>query len=241
MKDRLKLVFASLCIVLFSGCFFPNEQRVENQITYPDQLASVQTAIEQFQVDNGGLPIRTFDESVPMYHRYVIDFSQLVPRYMQTPPGTAFENGGTHQYVLVNVEDDPQVKVIDLTSVKVIRELQERVRDYRRAHTYAPVEETLDQGLFTLDFEALGYEEAPYVQSPYHETIRLPLLYTNEGNVVIDYKMDLTMYMQDAAEIPEEGIDLRPLLYEESPYAPAHSVPYSLDKEGEIIYDRGLE
>ncbi len=156
--------------MILSGCLLPNEERMENRLAYPDQLQAVQQAVEQFQSDTGVLPIRNFDETTSLYQRYVIDFNQLVPRYMQQPPGTAFENGGVFQYVLVNVEESPEVKVIDLTTQRDIQQLQQRLNDYMRKHTYAPIKEMLDVGLFKLDHEALNYKEAPHVRSPYHDT-----------------------------------------------------------------------
>ncbi|WP_059103544.1 hypothetical protein [Shouchella shacheensis] len=239
MKTMAKLVSVLSVSVLLAGCFLPEEQRAENQVPYPDQIASVQNAVERFQADTAVLPIRTFDETTPTYQRYVIDFNQLVPEYMADPPGTAFENGGTFQYVLVNVEEAPEVKLVDLSSMNVIQDLQRRLDSYMREHTYAPVDEPVDSGLVTLDFSELGYSEEPFVESPYDSTF-LPLLLTNEGDVVIDYKIDLNKAIQERDSLPEEGEDLRPLLYEESPFVPIHSVPYSLDESGEPTYHRGL-
>ncbi|PAD18167.1 hypothetical protein CHH65_02665 [Shouchella clausii] len=237
-NESMKQLLASciaICAVLFlSACFLPQEQRAENQIAYPDQLAAVQTAVDQFHEDTGVLPITNFDENTHEYQRYTVDFRQLVPRYMQQPPGTAFENGGTHQYTLINVEEDPEVKVLDVTAMNVVRDLQQRIYDYMREHTYAPIGEALDYNLFTLDYKALGYSEEPYVASPYNQT-SLPLLFTNEGEVVIDYLLDLKMAEQEKDF--EEGVDLRRYLYEDSPFLPLYSVPYSLDEEGNIQYD----
>jgi len=221
--------------LLLSGCMYPSEQRAENQIPYPDQLQAVQQAIERFQTDTGVLPIRTFDETTSQYQRYVVDFNQLVPRYMQEPPGSAFENGGVFQYVLVNVEEAPEVKVIDLTTQRAIQQMQQRINDYMRQHTYAPVTEILDVGLFQLDHQALGYDEAPHVRSPYHET-QLPLLFTNDGEIIIDYRIDLNMMLQEHGHSFAEGEDIRPLLYEHSPFVPNRSIPYVLDENGEPAY-----
>ncbi|WP_078391179.1 hypothetical protein [Shouchella patagoniensis] len=236
MKRLLTAMSAAFGLMMMSGCFLPDEQRGENQVAYPDQLASVQAAVDQFQEDTGVLPINTFDETTNLYQRYVVDFRQLVPRYMQEPPGTSFENGGTHQFVLVNVEEEPEVKVIDLTSMNKIRDLRQRVHDYIRQHDYAPIKDVLDHNLFTLDYKELGYAEQPYINSPYNETM-LPLLFTNEGDIIIDYKLDL-MELQNAEEhLFEEDTDLRSYLYQESPFVPLFSVPYSFDEDEGIIYD----
>ncbi|MFC0470298.1 hypothetical protein ACFFHM_07080 [Halalkalibacter kiskunsagensis] len=229
------IVGLSMSLLLLSGCLFPDDQRAENRIAYPDQLQSVQLAVRQFQTDTGVLPIRTFDETTSLYQRYVIDFNQLSPRYLQQPPGTAFENGGVFQYVLVNVEEDPEVKVIDLTSQREVGQLQQRLNDYMRKHQYAPIKEMIDVGLFILDHEALNYKEAPHVRSPYHDTL-LPLLLTNDGEIIIDYRIDLNMMLNEYDHQFAEGEDIRSLLYENSPFVPLRSVPYVLDDNQEPIY-----
>ncbi|WP_227936180.1 hypothetical protein [Alkalihalobacillus deserti] len=237
--NRLVLISIALIFFLLSGCMYPDDQRAENRIAYPDQLESVQHAIERFQSDTGVLPIRTFDESTPLYQRYVVDFNQLLPKYLQQPPGTAFENGGVFQYVLVNVEDSPEVKVIDLTSQGEIRQLQQRLNEYMGQHRFAPIKEMLDVGLFQLDHEALNYKEAPHVRSPYHDTW-LPLLLTNDGEIIIDYRIDLNMMLQQHEHQFKEGEDIRPLLFEHAPFVPVRSVPYVVDENGEPTYSMDL-
>lgn len=225
----------ALLILVLSGCFLPDNQRSENRIAYPDQLQSVQLAVNQFQDDTGVLPIRTFDENTPKYNRYVIDFNQLMPRYIQQPPGTAFENGGVFRYVLVNVEEEPEVKVSDMSSQRTIAQYQQRVNDYIRQNTYIPVQEVLDPGLFQLDYEELGYKEAPFITSPYTQN-PLPLLFTHDREVIIDYRVDINMLLMEHGHSFESGEDIRSILYEHSPFIPARSVPYVLNDENEPIY-----
>lgn len=228
---------SAACIVIFlSGCMLPDQERAENQVPYADQMASVQTAVQQFQEDTGVLPINTFDEDTNLYQRYVIDFRQLIPAYMQEAPGSSFENGGVYQYVLVNVEEEPEVKVIDVRVMNEINTLTQRINDYRREHTYAPIKEALDYNLFALDFSALGYDEDPYIDSPYNET-RLPLLYTNSGEIIIDYRVDLIERESEMDAPFETDTDLRSYLYEDAPFVPVFSVPYTYDNEDGIQYD----
>lgn len=233
------IVVALLSSIFLSGCFLPDEQRLENQITYPDQLQAVQSAIEQFQIDTGVLPIYTFDEHTSLYNRYIVDFNQLVPQYLQQPPGTAFENGGVFRYALVNVEDEPEVKVIDLRPQSTIQQYHRRVNDYIRKHTYVPIKEIVDNGLFMLDFEELGFSEEPLVKSPYTDQF-LPLLFTNDHEVVIDYRLDLYQMLTEHEHDFEEGEDIRPILVEHSHFVPARSVPYVIDEHGEPVYEMSL-
>ena len=45
---------------------YPEDEKVQNQIPYKDQVQTVQAAINQFQKDNGGiLPIKTLVETTP--------------------------------------------------------------------------------------------------------------------------------------------------------------------------------
>ncbi|WYP28253.1 hypothetical protein NSQ54_09215 [Alkalihalobacillus sp. FSL W8-0930] len=230
MKQLLKALFLG-SLLLLTGCFYPQNERQASKAAYLDQLASVQSAVDSFQEDTAVLPIQTFDEHTPTYQRYVIDFRQLVPRYMQEPPGTAFENGGMYQYTLVNVEENPTVKLIDLNSLKTIQELTSRLNNYRSQHTYAPVKDIAADGLFEIDFEKLSYKEEPVIISPYSGN-SLPFLYSNTGELVIDYASDINIRLNDLDEVNTDE-DLRPLLYEEAPFVPFHSVPYTLSESGE--------
>ncbi|KMK76451.1 hypothetical protein [Alkalihalobacillus pseudalcaliphilus] len=240
MKKGLMLTCILILATYLTGCFYPDENRVENQLSYPDQLDAVRMAAERFQEDSGVLPIRTFDEGTPQFQRYIIDFNQLVPRYLQQAPATAFENGGVYQYALWNVEDEIEARVIDLRTMREIQEFQSKVNDYMREHTYPPVAEILDQGLFKLDYEKLGFTSEPHVQSPYYDTF-LPLLILNSGEIVIDYRIDLNMALNEFEHDFSEGEDIRSILVENTYFLPNRSIPYSLDENGEPQYDMSLE
>src|SRR5690625_427780 len=94
-SQKMLPFFIFVCAtLLLTGCFYPDEKRMENRMAYPDQLEAVQRAVDQFQADTDVIPIYDFDATTPLYQRYVVDFNKLIPRYMQDPPGTAFESGG---------------------------------------------------------------------------------------------------------------------------------------------------
>ena len=68
MNKKLSVLFLLVCfiIVLLSGCMYPEAEKVQNQTPYEVQMQSVQTAINQFQKDNGGiLPIKNSVETTP--------------------------------------------------------------------------------------------------------------------------------------------------------------------------------
>ncbi|WP_018922226.1 hypothetical protein [Salsuginibacillus kocurii] len=234
-----RILFLLFLPLLLTGCLYPGSG-AENQETYDDQLAAVQAGVDQFQEDQDILPLANRDADTPKYERYVIDFSRLVPRYMQEPPPNSFENGGSYQYVLVDVEENPEVKVLDLTIMPELQRFEQAVNSYIASNGFAPVEEPKGHGIFTVDEERLDYDGDMTVESPYFQT-ELPLLINEQGQVVVDYSLDIKQVMNDMDEEPDRDQDLRELLIDEYPIVPAFSVPYKLDEEGEPVIDEPEE
>ncbi|SDH40220.1 hypothetical protein [Alteribacillus bidgolensis] len=237
---KIKLIASCLGLILLfflSGCMFPQEKRAENQVPYENQLASVQQAVDQYKQDNSVLPIKTKDEDTPIYQKYVIDFKQLLPRYMQEPPGNSFENGGFYQYVIINPEEEAEVKVIDLRIMREIQELQREVNNYIKENEYAPIEEPIGPGVYSIDMEKLDYHRDAKVESPYNETY-LPLIINKHGNVLIDYAMDLNIALRENDHNFKKGDDIREILTDHSPIVPVFSVPYTIDDNGEPSFKK---
>lgn len=235
-KHQLRRTFFTflfmIIVSLLSGCLYPQEKRVENQVPYETQILSVQTAVEAFQKDKGGiLPIKTKENDTSIYIKYVIDFQKLVPAYLPDYPGNAYENGGPFQYVLIDVETEPKVKLLDLRITEEIRELRLRL------HTqgYPPFKEQVANNVYTLDYSRLGYEEEPYVVSPYTNH-HLPLLITGSGEVQVDYSSDLYLTLQEKNHSYQPGDDIRPILTDDSFFVPAYSLPYTIDEKNEPVF-----
>lgn len=237
MSKRIYVLsILSISLFLLSGCLYPAENKVQNQVPYPDQIQSVQQAVNQFRADTGVLPIKNRDMDTPIYQKYPIDFGKLVPRYMQHPPGNSFESGGVFQYVLINVEEEPEVKLIDLTMMSEVRELQGVVFQYmRRNDGRVPVEKSVARGLFKLDYDKLGLRDEPRVRSPYFDN-SLTFLVDRNANVFIDYKMDINMALLKFEHEFEEGEDIRRILTDHSPIVPAFSVAYTISEDNEPIF-----
>lgn len=90
------MLFSLLIIlsVILSGCLYPQDKLAENQVPYEDQVKSVQSAVDRFQKDNGGiLPIKTRDASTPIYQKYPIDFQNLCRNIWQNLQATALKTG----------------------------------------------------------------------------------------------------------------------------------------------------
>jgi hypothetical protein len=235
MRKILVVVMLTCVASLLGGCMYPEERLKQNQVAYPDQLQSVQTAVNTFKKDtNGLLPIKNSEENTPIYQKYPVDFNRLIPDYVADAPGNSYENGGVFQYVLIDVETNPTVKLLDLRAVEVVRDVTLRVKMYRDKHTYPPYKGVLTDSVFELDFEKLGYKEIPYVVSPYSEK-NLPLVIDNKGDIYIDYSIDLYEKIQEGKHTYKEGDDMRSLLTADSPFVPAFSLPYTM-KDGEPAF-----
>ncbi|KKB37960.1 hypothetical protein [Bacillus thermotolerans] len=230
---KLTVVLAAVLLAsLMSGCMFPEEELAKNQVPYEDQLQAVQTAVDQFREQNGGLlPIKTKEEDTPMYQKYPIDFNKLVPAFMAEPPGNAYESGGIFQYTLINVEEDPTVKLIDLRMAEQIRSIQIRIR----SQGYPPFKEDIADNVYTLDYSKIGYEEEPYVVSPYTNN-NLPLVISGDGNIYVDYRSDLYTALRESGKTMKKGEDIRSILMEDSPFAPAFSFPYTVNDQNEPVF-----
>lgn len=230
MKRKIGIMITILIVTsLLSGCLYPESNLQKNEIPYLDQLQSVQTAVNQFREAEGGiLPIKTKDAKTPIYQKYLIDFNRIVPRLLAEPPGNSFENGGIYQYVLVNVEDDPTVKVFDLRIAETIREIQLRIK----ANGYPPYKDIIAYNVYSLDFEKIGYQEPPTVISPYTGQ-PLSFVVNGQGELFVDYRADLYQLMREKQFEIKPGEDIRWILLEDSVFVPAYSLPYTINENSD--------
>jgi len=236
MRIFIKAFLVFIIISLLTGCLYPEERLKKNEIPYETQITSVQSAVDSYQKDSGGLlPIKTRDMSTPIYQKYPIDFNLLVPKYLAEPPGTSFENGGIYLYVLFDVENDPTVKLIDLRMAEKIREIKIRINAYLQSNGYPPFKEQISRGVFTLDFEKLGYKEPPQVLSPFSNEY-LPFVIDGNGEIYVDYRIDLYQKLQKENMTVEKGDDIRNILVKDSPFVPAFSLPYTVNENNEPIF-----
>lgn len=235
MYKGIKIFLLGVLITsVLAGCAYPEDKLAQNKIPYQDQIESVQAAVDQFQKDNGGiLPIKTKENDTPIYQKYIIDFKKITPQYMAEPPGNAYESGGIFQYVLIDVETDPTVKIFDLRIAESIRDIKLRIS----MEKYPPYKEQISGGVFSLNYEELGFKEEPKVISPYTEQ-ELPFIITGNAEIYVDYRKDIAQTLQKTGVKPKAGEDLRLLLHQDSSFVPAYSLPYTLDSEtNEPIFD----
>ncbi|MFS8652441.1 MAG: hypothetical protein FWJ66_11080 [Caldibacillus sp.] len=231
--SRLRLfVIAGLIFSLLTGCAERNLQAAP-VVPNDRMIAKVQAAVDAYYQDTGGLlPIKNSDADTDIYMKYKIDFNKLVPDYlMQTPPN-AYEKGGIFQYVIINPETEPEVKVIDLRIAETIRTIHLRLRSVE----YPPYKQQIGKNVFTLDYKKLGFPEDPVVISPFTGD-NLPIVITGDGRLVVDYASDLYHRIQEHPDLPlEKGADIRWILVEDSAFVPAYSVPYTIDDHREPVF-----
>ncbi|MBT2575475.1 hypothetical protein J7E26_16250 [Bacillus sp. ISL-51] len=233
---KLKIAVITAAVLLLSGCLYPEAKKTENQVSYKHQLEQVQAAVNEFKKANGGLlPIQTKDMKTPIYQKYPIDFKRLAPRYMEEPPASAYESGGTYQYVLVDVENKPTVKLIDLQMAEKIRDMKLRVKMYQEKHTYPPYQDVVSKSLFTLDKTKLGIKESPSVRSPV-SGVSLPLLIGADGEIYADYRVDLARCLKENKKTVKPGTEIQDILWKDTPFVPAFSVKYTVNEKQEPVF-----
>ncbi|MED1914355.1 hypothetical protein P4V64_03485 [Bacillus thuringiensis] len=234
-RKSFKLVI-SLTILssLLSGCLYPDERRAENQIPSTFFVEATQKAIEQFQKDTAVLPIVTKPLDTPIFEKYEIDFRKMIPKYMPDVPGNAFEKGGVYKYVLIDVDTKPTVKLIYLTAVSTVADVQSEVDRYKGHFEKLPVLADLGNGYYSIDHERLGLNawQVPSTMGTY----LLPLVMNAEGQVGIDYATDIAQLLRDTKVTVPAKTDPRYVLARNSMFVPAKSFPYEMvDGEPKLL------
>lgn len=237
MKNSyIKGVILLFSLLMLTGCLYPSSEKAENQIPHDTQLATVQAAVDQYQEEKNGLvPIRTKSSDTPIFEKYLIDFNLLKEANTLTEiPGNAFENGGYYQYSLITPEDDPTVKIIDLRITEAIRSVNIRLDAFRQENTYPAFGEKVEEGIYLVDHEKLGLDAQPTVVSPYSQE-NLPIIMDVDGKLYVDYRIDLNIALSEYDHEYGEGDDIRFLLTDNTPFAPAYSLPYTIENEEPVF------
>ncbi|MFJ7933440.1 hypothetical protein [Sporosarcina sp. NPDC096371] len=230
---RIGIVLFSSIILILTGCsMYPDDEKVTRETPYADQLETIQKAVDAYQESTGGLlPIKTRDAETDIYIKYPIEFAQIIPTYTEKPPSNSYETGGIYQYVLMDVENNPTVKLVDLRSAERIRELNLR----KQINGRVPFNDAVGENVYTVDFKAMGFKEPLTVPSPYSDTF-LPIVIAGDGKFYIDYSIDLNRILKEQQPDVKEGEDIRYLLADNYPVLPAYSRPYTVNDQNEPIF-----
>src|SRR5690625_872571 len=159
-KNIQKILIVPMVLILLTGCLYPKSELAKNQIPNEQQLEMVQQAVIQYKEETGGLvPIKTKDSDSALYEKYLIDFTELKEaQLISETPGTAYENGGVYQYVILTPDDDPQVKLIDLRTTEKLREINVKLDIYRSKNMYPPFGPQIEKGVYQINYEKLGFK-----------------------------------------------------------------------------------
>ncbi|MBP1933463.1 hypothetical protein [Ammoniphilus resinae] len=226
-KIRLLILGVTMLSILFvSGCMYPKERLMENQLPLMEQVSMVQAAIDEFHEATKVLPILTKEADTPIFEKYVIDFSGLVPRYMPYVPGGAFEQGGPYLFVLTDVETNPTVRLLDLRVVDTVSTVQSRVSYYYQKNNSLPVEGVIRPGYFTINFSQIGIgKQAQTIESPISGK-QLPIIMSSTGQVGVDYTEDLELVLKNNNLQAASFEDVREIIPQNSIYVPVKSFYY---------------
>lgn len=234
MKLLKWFVLLSVLVVILSGCGSSTNFDQSSLRPDIDMLAGVQRAVDEYREDTGVLPIKTRDQDTDIFIKYLIDFEKLVPKYIGSPPANAYEKGGIFQYIIWNPEENPTVKLVDLRTPERMREINIRFTGTK----YPQFKDKVVEHVYTINFKNIGYKEEVTVQSPYSNN-QLPIVVSAEGDLYVDYSIDLYIYMKENNITAKPGEDIREILVDNFPVVPAYSLPYTVDENNEpiIVYD----
>jgi len=234
LRPFLVLVMLACLLTVLSGCMYSGRQEQANTGSYRESVDRVQRALDQFQADTGILPIITAGSETPRYEKYRINLTLLHDKgYMEELPSSAFEQGGSVYFLVLNEEADPTVKVMDLLTVQKVNDVQRLVNSYRNNHNGAlPVQDGPEAypGLSLVDLKLTGAQN--YKVSSVFSGQEQPFLVNDEGTVYLDYAFDI-MQVIDTSKLDSEMDqvkDLRTYLTDYSYYVPVKSLPYIWQK-----------
>jgi hypothetical protein len=230
-KARWWLIFFIVLLIL-AGCGYPQEKRQQlDQL--PEHVLRVQTAVDLYKKQKNELPYRYRDDEIMLTSKYIVDFDKLQGHLSSTPP-TAYEQGGTYLYVLIDVEKDPTVRLLDLRINEAVQAVQQQVQFYYRENKKWPTKEKVGPYYWKIDFEKLRSDPVT-IQSPYSSQAKLELLLDQQGRVFLDYRNEAMRMIQQAKEKPASQGDLRIWLAKQSHFVPAYSPPMTYEKNEPIL------
>ncbi len=234
MKNLVKKsAFILSLSFLLTGCInTAEEEEGSRDVPYADQIEIIQRAVDSYQEDSGGLlPIKNRESETDQYIKYPIEFSTIIPEYTGKIPSNAYEKGGIFQYVLMDVEENPTVKLVDLRAAERIRELNLRKNINKGS---IPFKDEVGNGVYEVDYKTMGFKNALTVPSPYSDT-QLPIIVSGDGNFYVDYSIDLQRILSEDKPVIKKGEDIRFLLADLSPVLPAYSLPYTVNDDNEPV------
>ncbi|OAB46929.1 hypothetical protein [Paenibacillus antarcticus] len=227
MKTRIVslLMMVILLMSVTTGCLYP-EDNISPRVSYRESVNRIQLAVDDFQKENGVLPIINADQDTPRYEKFRVDLVKLKTLgFMDDIPSTAFEKGGSGYFLIQNEETDPTIKVMDLVAVQKVNDVQQAVDKYKREHDDQLLySQELYPNIYTVDLAKAG---VPSIKlSSVYSDEEMAFLIDNNGQVYVDYAFDIMQAIDKSDHKPKDEEDLREYLLNNSYYVPVKSLPY---------------
>lgn len=230
-KARFTKVTCSISVlmlfsILMTGCMYQKENEQGSQVSYRESVKRIQSAVDDFFNEQSILPIITAGEEVPRYEKYRVDLDKLKNMgYIDEIPKTAFENGGSGYFLIINEEDDPSVKVMDLNTKQKVNDVQMSVDRYKTANNGSlPTGDELYPGFFAVDFAKTDVKAIKL--SSVYSGQEVQFMMDESGTVYIDYAFDIMQAIEKETAKPKSDEDLRIYLEQASYFVPVKSAPY---------------
>ncbi len=220
----LLMVFILLAGSL-SGCMYPGKEQ-QTGGSYRESVKRVQEAVEDYQQQEGLLPILNADEATPRYEKFVVDLGKLHEMgYLDEIPAAAFEKGGSAYFLILDEETRPSVKLMDLVTVQKVNDVQRRINRYKSGHGgNLPAADEIYPDLFTIDAQQAG--TGSITLKSIYSGQPLQFIMDKNGTVYADYSPDILAVVGKNGISTEANRDLRLKLEQASYYVPVKSLPY---------------
>ncbi|MNO43170.1 hypothetical protein D3C76_333860 [compost metagenome] len=220
----LLMVFILLSCAL-SGCMYPGKEQ-QTAASYRESVKRVQEAVNDYQQQEGLLPILNADEATPRYEKFVIDLEKLQETgYLDEIPAAAFEKGGSAYFLILDEETRPSVKLMDLVTVQKVNDVQRQINRYKSGHGgKLPAADEIYPDLFTIDAQQAG--TGSITLKSIYSGQPLQFIMDKNGTVYADYSPDIISAIGKNGDFPETNTDLRHELEQASFYVPVKSLPY---------------
>jgi len=221
------LAILVLAMTALSGCLYPDDATPGHDASDRQAVLAVQDAVDRYKEATGLLPIVSAGESTPVYEKFKIDLGKLKRMdYLGSIPAAAFENGGHNQFLVIDEETKPTVKLLNIPAFQQATTVQGKVDAYMDKHGgKPPLGEERYPGFWSVDFKKLSASE-PDVRSMYSGQ-SLSFLTDEAGRVYYDYALDIATAVRKSGKTPSADEDLRRVLVDESYYVPVKSPVYA--------------
>jgi hypothetical protein len=211
-----------------TGCLYPDDQTPNSQASARESVLTVQDAVDRYKEQTGLLPIQNAKETDPLYEKYRVDFGKLKRmNFIVQIPSASYENGGSYQFLIIDEDTKPLVKLLDISVFQTVMDVQKKVDEYRsKRSNQNPAGVEIYPGFAIVDFNKLG-TKAPDIKSVYSRQ-SLNLLVNPQGQVLVDYGIDIVTAIKKSGLQPQKDEDLRRQLIEASYFVPVRSPVYHL-------------